>query len=269
MIDTEVLANLLDRVRPIARAAGEAIRRISLEPGDVTDKADGSPLTRADLASHTTIMSGLSPLEPKLPILSEEAVPDSAARSGWDTFWCVDPLDGTKEFIKGLPDYTVNIAIIENAEPILGVIYVPARDQMYYAARGIGALKVDAAGAQPAPIAASAREHPTSAVVSRSHLSAETEEFLARLGVAEMVKRGSSAKICAVAEGAADIYPRFGPTCLWDTAAGAAIARQAGCRVVDLGGKDLSYDLAEGLKRPGFIVCPAGMDLPELSAPKG
>jgi len=257
----ETLARLLEDAKEIAVAAGKAILAVPLEPADVTEKADGSPLTRADLASHETIVSRLGLLEPKLPILSEEGDLKAVEAQGWRTFWCVDPLDGTKEFVAGLPDYTVNIALIEDGRPILGAIYIPAREELYSGAEGIGAFK-SADGEPPRPISASGREEPRTAVVSRSHLSDETEQFLERLSVRRTIQRGSSAKICAVADGSADIYPRFGPTCLWDTAAGTAIARQAGCRVVDFAGEDLSYDLRKGLKRPGFIVHPARLRLP-------
>ena len=182
------------------------------------------------------------------------------AGEGWPTFWCVDPLDGTKEFVKGLGEYTVNIALVEDGAAVLGVIYVPAKDVLYYAATGQGAWKVEGEG-RPAPIRASDCQVPRSAVVSRSHLSKETEDFLAELGITDTVSHGSSIKICAVAEGKADIYPRHGPTCLWDTAAGSAIAIEAGCRVIDLEGEPLSYNPADGLKRPGFIVYPRTVKL--------
>lgn len=260
-MDREQLAALLPPVRRIARAAGEAIRAVSLEPEDVCDKADGSPLTRADLASHETILAGLRQLQPALPVLSEEGDPAGAEAGRWDAFWCVDPLDGTKEFIRGLGDYTVNIALVADAQPVLGVIHVPAADVLYWAARGLGAFR-STGGGPPERIAPNPCRTPVKAVASRSHLSPETGEYLRRLGVSETVQRGSSVKICAVADGSADVYPRLGPTCLWDTAAGAAIAREAGCRVVDLQGSDLSYDPSEGLKRPGFVVYPKSMALP-------
>jgi 3'(2'), 5'-bisphosphate nucleotidase len=258
-MDSEILASLLDAVRPLAVAAGKAILPIAAEVGDVQTKQDGSPLTRADLASHEVIAAGLAKLEPAFPILSEEGDPDTATET-WTTFWCVDPLDGTKEFVKGLDEYTVNIALIEKGAAVLGVVYVPAQDVLYYAAQGLGAWKVEPGG-QPQRIAASGCQIPTSAVVSRSHLSEETKMFLEKLGISEMISHGSSIKICAVAEGKADIYPRHGPTCLWDTAAGAAVAREAGCRVVDLQNHDLSYDPQASLKRPGFIVYPAQLDI--------
>jgi len=258
-LDTDTLQGLLDACLPIAREAGQAILQVAVEGADVQIKQDGSPLTRADTASDAIIAAGLQPLEPKLPILSEEGDVADSSIGGWRTFWCVDPLDGTKEFVKGLGEYTVNIAIVEDAKPVLGVIYVPVQDVMYYGARGLGAWKVPPGG-KPLPIAPSTCQRPAKAVVSRSHLSDETKDFLARLGITDRVSHGSSLKICAVAEGAADIYPRHGPTCLWDTAAGAAIAIEAGCKIVDLAGAPLSYDPSVGIKRAGFIVFPSRFD---------
>jgi len=259
-MDTSILQRLLTEATAIARRAGQAVREIAADVGEVLDKADGSPLTRADRASHEMIVSGLGRLVPAFPILSEEGDLDSFDAGSRRVYWCVDPLDGTKEFIRGLSDYTVNIALVDCGEPTLGVVDVPAAEVTYYAARGLGAFKV-APGARPVPIRPSRCEQPASAVVSRSHLSAETERFLERVGIASTVRRGSSVKICAVAEGSADIYPRFGPTCLWDTAAGAAVAREAGCAVVDLSGEALSYDPDAGLKHAGFLVVPAHLDM--------
>jgi 3'(2'), 5'-bisphosphate nucleotidase len=253
------LEHWLTRTCEIARAAGAAILQVATGDTAAEAKADGSPLTRADLASHDVIMAGLSGLTPRLPILSEEGDLTAFGPDAWSAFWCVDPLDGTKEFVKGLGEYTVNIALVERTVPVLGVIYVPAQDVLYYAARGLRAWRSRGAAAA-LPIAASRCRTARSAVVSRSHLSPETEAFLQGLGVTRSVQHGSSIKICAVAEGTADIYPRHGPTCLWDTAAGTAIALEAGCRVIGLDGSPLSYDPALGLKRPGFIVLPQTLD---------
>ena len=241
------------RAKEIAVVAGEAILKITAEDVDVTEKSDGSPLTRADIASHNTIQSGLESLEPKYPILSEEGDLENISGDSWNIYWCVDPLDGTKEFVKGLDEYTVNIALVERGVPILGVIDAPGLGAKYYAAKDLGAWKVEGDG-RPRRISANKRQRPETAVVSRSHLSAETKDFLSELGITKIVQHGSSLKLCAVAEGTADIYPRHGPTCLWDTAAGTAIATEAGCCVVDVNGEPLSYDPAAGLKHSGFIV---------------
>jgi len=256
-------------VEPVCRAAieaGRAIAEISAEIGQVTDKADGSPLTRADMASHHIIVAALEQLDPALPILSEEGDLD-AFIAGWhETFWCVDPLDGTKEFIKGLDEYTVNIAVVEGGVSVFGVIYVPAKGLLYHAATGLGAWRTDvAAGGEPERIAPTDHAAPRVAVASRSHLDERTQGYLDRLGVEQVIQCGSSVKMTAVAEGRADIYPRFGPTCLWDTAAGAAIAVEAGCSVLALDGAPLSYDPAAGLKREGFLVTPVAMNVPPTS----
>ncbi len=260
-LDSSALEGLGSEVCRIAIEAGKAILPIASELGEVETKKDGSPLTRADLASHNVIQAGLESLEPKFPILSEEGDLEHAGQGEWDIFWCVDPLDGTKEFVKGLDEYTVNIALVESGAAILGVIYVPAKDVLYYAVRGGGAFRRTPSGASPERIRANMCRKPRKAVVSRSHLSQQTREFLDRLDIAETVQYGSSLKICAVAEGKADVYPRHGPTCLWDTAAGAAIAVEAGCRVIDLNGEDLSYSPKTGIKRPGFIVYPSQLDI--------
>ncbi|MCP4378489.1 MAG: 3'(2'),5'-bisphosphate nucleotidase CysQ [bacterium] len=260
-MDQQLLSELLDKIRPLAQAAGKAILQIASEDIGVTEKSDGSPLTRADLASHQTIQAGLSEIEPEFPILSEEGDLDNIGDQEWGTYWCVDPLDGTKEFVKGLTDYTVNIALVKDNKPILGVIDIPAAGVTYLAAEGLGAWKI--AGDTPAvQITTSKCAKPVSAVVSRSHLDTETEQFLEKLGITNAIPHGSSLKICAVADGTADIYPRFGPTCLWDTAAGAAIAIEAGCVVVDLSGDNLIYDPSRNIKHAGFIVSPAGLELP-------
>jgi 3'(2'), 5'-bisphosphate nucleotidase len=255
VIENGRLAELLEPVAQIVRRAGQAILANVPGPDDVAHKADGSPVTRADLAAETVILRGLKELEPGVPIVSEEG-DLQALPVGSKTYWLVDPLDGTKEFLKGLPEYTVNIALVHEGEPVLGVIGIPPLDELYMAARGQGARKV--ANGNVVPLTARAVERPRTAVVSRSHLSPETETLLARLGISEVVPRGSSLKMCAVAEGVADFYPRLGPTCLWDTAAGAAIAREAGCAVVDLAAQPLRYDLSAGLKHAGFLVTAPG-----------
>ncbi|MFW6155149.1 MAG: 3'(2'),5'-bisphosphate nucleotidase CysQ [Planctomycetota bacterium] len=260
-MDSKILQRWLDPACRAAVDAGRAILEIAGELGQVVDKADGSPLTRADLASNTIITEALARLEPPLPILSEEGDLDAFQAGRHRTFWCVDPLDGTKEFVGGRDEYTVNIAIVEDGRPILGVIDVPPKRALYWAVAGGGAWRRVGDG-DAERIAATDRTAPRVAVASRSHLDARTRAYLERLGVDETIQCGSSVKMTAVAEGRADIYPRFGPTCLWDTAAGAAIALEAGCRVLALDGSPLSYDPADGLKREGFLVLPRGMDVP-------
>jgi len=265
-MNKQLLDELLPRIRTIAEAAGEAILQVAAEDLSVTEKCDRSPLTRADIVADGIIRTGLDKLGSQFPILSEEGDLDNLAEKDWSTYWCVDPLDGTKEFINSLSDYTVNIALVRASRPVLGVIDAPALGCAYWAARGLGAWKCRR-GDQPERITPSKCKNPASAVVSRSHLDSDTEQFLEKLGVENAVPRGSSLKICAVADGSADIYPRFGPTCLWDTAAGAAIAIEAGCTVVDLSARDLQYDPRQSIKHYGFIVSPAGMALAPAREP--
>jgi 3'(2'), 5'-bisphosphate nucleotidase len=250
------LGPLLEQVARLARRAGEAIEAVRGGSLEAEEKADGSPVTRADRAAEAILVEGLRPLLPGVVVVSEEGDVDAALASAGSTYWLVDPLDGTKEFLKGLPEYTVNVALVEAGVPILGVVYVSAADCLYLAARGLGARRRDARG--ETPLRVTPLDRPRRAVVSRSHLSPETGALLARLQVTETIPRGSSLKMCAVAEGAADLYPRLGPTRLWDTAAGTAIATEAGCDVVALDGTPLRYDLASGLVRPGFLVTAPG-----------
>jgi 3'(2'), 5'-bisphosphate nucleotidase len=250
------LGPLLEEVGALARRAGEAIEAVRGGPLDTQEKADGSPVTRADRAAEAVLVEGLRSLLPGVAIVSEEGDVQASVAGAGATYWLVDPLDGTKEFLKGLPEYTVNVALVNAGVPVLGAILVPAADCLYLAARGHGALRRDGRG--ETRLLAAAVAHPRRAVVSRSHLSPETGTLLARLGITETIPRGSSLKMCAVAEGAADLYPRLGPTRLWDTAAGAAIAVEAGCDAVALDGTPLRYDLAGGLVLPGFLVSAPG-----------
>jgi 3'(2'), 5'-bisphosphate nucleotidase len=256
VIEPARLPELLEATGALARRAGEAILATVASLGEIEEKADGSPVTRADRAAHDVIFEGLQALDPEIAIVSEEGDLGETVRSAGPTYWLVDPLDGTKEFIAGRPEYTVNIALVEDAVAVLGVIQVPVSGRLYLGARGLGARRVD--GADETPLTPPAVDRPQSAVVSRSHLTKPTEVFLATLGISETTACGSSLKICAVAEGSAHVYPRFGPTCLWDTAAGTGIATAAGCAVVDLKGEPLRYDPARGLKHPGFLVAAPG-----------
>ena len=215
-------------------------------------KADGSPLTRADLASNRVLVAGLPGIE-AAPVLSEESkqVPH-AQRAAWDRFWLVDPIDGTKEFIKRNGEFTVNVALVDASGPTLGVVHAPALGVTYLGEVGRGAW-VDR-GAGPESICAAG--DPTDdlrVVASRSHRGPELEAFLDALGDYACVVMGSSLKLCLVAEGRAHLYPRLGPTMEWDTGAAHAVAKAAGCRVTDLEGRELAYNKAD-LLNPFFIV---------------
>lgn len=247
-----------------AIAAGLAILEI-YESGDfdVTLKGDASPLTRADLASHEVITQALK--STGIPVLSEEgkAIP-FAERKAWNRLWIVDPIDGTKEFIKRNGEFTVNIALVEDGVPALGVIYVPVSRTLYLGEVGEGAWKVAVAEdgtwsqttAQCLPIRDQNR--PYTVVASRSHLSPETEAFIEQLkqehGEVASISKGSSLKLCMVAEGAADCYPRFAPTMEWDTAAGQGICMAAGFQVTDQRTGELMRYNREDLLNAWFLV---------------
>ncbi|MFC6669078.1 3'(2'),5'-bisphosphate nucleotidase CysQ [Marinobacterium aestuariivivens] len=245
---------LLDAVERIARDAGKAIMEIYGREFSVEEKEDKSPLTEADAAAHRLILASLQTLTPAIPVLSEE---DTAAFAGADEsgrYWLVDPLDGTKEFIKRNGEFTVNIALIENGQAVLGVVYAPVLDVAYLGAKGLGAFKIDENGRQPIRVAEHAEGEPWRVVGSRSHAGAETVAWLEKLGKHELVSMGSSLKLCLVAEGVADVYPRLGPTSLWDTAAAQAVVEQAGGAVIRLDGEPLGYGNTREVLNPFFIV---------------
>ncbi|XNM50640.1 3'(2'),5'-bisphosphate nucleotidase CysQ [Escherichia coli] len=213
-------------------------------------KADNSPVTAADIAAHTVIMDGLRTLTPDIPVLSEEDPPGWEVRQHWQRYWLVDPLDGTKEFIKRNGEFTVNSSLIDHGKPILGVVYAPVMNVMYSAAEG-KAWKEEC-GVRKQIEVRDAR--PPLVVISRSHADAELKEYLQQLGEHQTTSIGSSLKFCLVAEGQAQLYPRFGPTNIWDTAAGHAVAAAAGAHVHDWQGKPLDYTPRESFLNPGFRV---------------
>ncbi|MGO1617958.1 MAG: 3'(2'),5'-bisphosphate nucleotidase CysQ [Oceanisphaera sp.] len=246
---------LVTEVTAIAREAGALIMEIYARPFSVTEKADNSPLTEADAAAHQLIEQQLTQLAPLLPVLSEE---DTASFAGADTqgrYWLIDPLDGTKEFIKRNGEFTVNIALVEHGKPVLGVVYAPALGLCYTAARGLGAQKIDAQGKMSdLTVATHTPKQPWRVVGSRSHAGDAMPRLLAQLGEHGLVAMGSSLKLCLVAEGSADVYPRLGPTSLWDTAAAHCVVEQAGGTVVQLNGSPLDYGNTQQLLNPYFLV---------------
>ena len=250
----EVDRRLLDEVRRIAAAAADRILDVYRSPFEVGRKADASPLTEADLASHRTIVEGLRALTPAIPVLSEESADaDSATRATWSRYWLVDPLDGTKDFVKRNGEFTVNIALIDRHAPVLGVVAVPVTGVSYAAARGLGARRHDPEGERGLAVRRPARR-PFRVAASRSHRDRTTTAFIRHLGPAEEVSIGSSLKFCLLAEGAIDIYPRFGPTCEWDTAAAQCVVEQAGGRVTDVGLEPLRYNTGESFLNPYFLA---------------
>ncbi len=220
---------MLNKIIELAKRAGDEILEFYNKEIEVSQKEDSSPLTKADMAAHHVIVDGLKELTPEIPIISEESgVPDYSVRKSWNKLWLVDPLDGTKEFIKKNGEFTVNIALIENGKPTLGVVYVPVKGITYYGEKESGSFK------QLKDNSFIKLETPefkktgrARIVVSRSHGDGTTVEKLERIGITviEEVPSGSSIKFCLVAEGKADIYPRLGPTMEWDTAAADAVYR--------------------------------------------
>ncbi len=240
-------ADLLEQVIPLAREAGKLIMAIYAEDFAVTHKADASPVTQADAVAEAAIVQGLRALAPMLPIVAEEAVSAGEKVSAGERFWLVDPLDGTKEFISRNGEFTVNIALIEQGEPVLGVVYAPALDRLYAGARGLGAFRIGAGGLREAIACRPPGADGLVVVASRSHGDeAALEAFLAGRKVARVAQAGSSLKLCLLAEGEADVYPRLGRTMEWDIAAGHAVLAAAGGRVCDLQGRPLGYG------KPGF-----------------
>lgn len=247
----------LAAVVQVAKRAGDAVMPIYLRPrAEVAtqNKHDGSPLSEADLLAHRLILADLAALAPQLPCLSEEsAVIPYAERALWDSFWLIDPIDGTKEFLAQNGDFTVNIALIHQHRTILGVVYAPATQSCYFAAEGLGAFSQMAAAAalplavRPVPLV------PTIAV-SRRHGKPELNELLSIYPEHHVCHRGSSVKFCLIAAGEVDAYPRRAPTSEWDTAAAQCVLEQAGGHVVDFTGSALRYNTRDTLLNPYFVA---------------
>jgi 3'(2'), 5'-bisphosphate nucleotidase len=251
MRDLQALARAL---KPVADRAGAAIMRVYDGTFAVQRKEDNSPLTLADLESQRVIIEALTVLTPGVPILSEESAQAPwAERRTWRELWVVDPLDGTREFVKRNGEFTVNIGLVEDHEPVLGLVSAPALGLLYWGALGVGAFS-QARGAAERPIHVAAPHTPLKVVASRSHASPETAGYLARLKSHELTGIGSSLKFCWLADGKADLYPRFGPTSEWDTAAGQALLEAAGGHVTRLDGHRLRYNCRESLINGDFLA---------------
>jgi 3'(2'), 5'-bisphosphate nucleotidase len=244
----------LEDIKQVAKKAGDLIMEIYKKDFEVEYKEDKSPLTEADKASNELICEELKELYPQIPLMSEEnKQTEYDKRKNWEYYFCIDPIDGTKEFVKKNDEFTVNIALIHKATPVLGVVYAPALDEMYYAKKGYGAYK----NGQELPLQVNnTPKEKLFVVASKSHLSEETQSFIDTLDSkkVEQVSKGSSLKLCMVAEGIADIYPRLAPTMEWDTAAADAIVRESGKMTylykID---EPIKYN-KEDLLNPWFIV---------------
>lgn len=255
---SQLVLNVID----LAHHAGDAILEIYEGGFSVAAKEDGSPLTLADQRSHNFIVGALQDVTPDIPILSEEsAAVAHEERSKWERFWLVDPLDGTREFVKRNGEFTVNIALIEGRSPVLGVVYTPVKRICHYGVRGGGAYRLDRNGK---PVAIRVRDYAggrATVVASRSHARGSLQQFLGRLEAAEgaydVASMGSALKICIIAEGQGDIYPRLGPTSEWDTAAGQCVLECAGGKLVNRDGAPFLYN-KELLLNPWFLAVGGG-----------
>lgn len=268
MRQTEISATMVSQVLEIASQAGAAIMGVYAEmqagaagtgAAQVSHKDDGSPLTKADLLAHQLIARGLAALTPHIPVVSEEDDASQRHRLPTGQFWLIDPLDGTKEFLARNDEFTVNIALVQDGVAIYGVVLAPALAQTYWGGLGIGAYRSVNQHIDPIQVALAdkqPRQQPLRVVASKSHMNAETVAFIERLGPHALVQAGSSLKFCRVAEGSADVYPRLGPTCEWDTAAAQAIVEAAGGCVLGLDGAPLRYGKPE-LLNPHFVAASA------------
>jgi len=245
--------SILPDVIKVADEASQRVLHIYQSDFKINYKDDSSPITAADIASHEIIEKGLRRISRDIPVLSEEGadIPWEERRH-WRRFWLVDPIDGTKEFTQRTGEFTVNIALIEDGEPVLGVVTVPALKEAYWGVKGEGAHRRDRSGlVQPIRVVESRQA--VRVLASKNHLNDETRSFIEKLGEHEFLQAGSSLKFCRIAEGRADIYPRLGPTSEWDTAAAHAVLVAAGGKVETLNGKPLRYG-KENLQNPHFIA---------------
>jgi 3'(2'), 5'-bisphosphate nucleotidase len=253
--DLKIAERLTQDALTIARQAGERIVEVYGGDFDVSYKSDQTPLTTADLAAHEIILGQLQELDPKLPVLSEESDAISfEERHGWDTYWLVDPLDGTREFLRRNGEFSVNIALISNNRPIAGVIFAPILQVAYFATHTCGAFK-QVGESTPKLIHVRSAPKPVTVARSRSPVTGPNlRQFLDGIGDHDEIPMGSALKSCLVAEGVADIYARLGPTGEWDTAAAQCIVEEAGGYVTDTRSRGLTYNMRESLINPNFLV---------------
>jgi 3'(2'), 5'-bisphosphate nucleotidase len=263
LITEQLVAELVS----LTEAAGAAILEVYETDFDVETKSDESPLTQADLASHRIIEAGLARLTPDVPLFSEESeLPPFETRRSWSRYWLVDPLDGTKEFVNRNGEFTVNIALIEGQQPVVGIVGVPVRGHVYVGLQGEGAYRLSRVEGEPDRIALNGRPmdeaSPLVVVASRSHGGERLERYLLELeetfGGVSRTPVGSSLKLCILAEGAADLYPRLGPTSEWDIAAAHAVLVAAGGEVWAVDGSPLAYNSKESVLNPEFFAASDG-----------
>ncbi|AWV08155.1 3'(2'),5'-bisphosphate nucleotidase CysQ [Marilutibacter maris] len=246
---------LREQVIRLAYRAAEAILEVYDSEFAVQHKDDRSPLTAADLAAHRCIVAGLAELTPDIPVLSEESADEVPLerRRGWPRLWVVDPLDGTREFVKRNGEFTVNIALVEDGVPVFGVVQAPVTAVAWHGGLELGAFRREH-GADVALQTRRPASPPLKVAASRSHRDEHTEAFIARMGEVEPIGLGSSLKFCRIAEGGMDVYPRFGPTSEWDTAAGQCVLEGAGGVVLDPQGRPFRYNQRDTLLNGRFIA---------------
>lgn len=249
----------------LIRSAGKAILPYWQQELTVSSKADTSPVTAADLKAHEVLHDGLSRLWPDVPVLSEEASDIAlSVRQGWQRWWLVDPLDGTKEFISGSDEFTVNIALIEQGRVVWGLVGLPVTGKCYFGGRGMGAGYETSDGQRHAIHVRTQPESAFTVVASRRHSSPQQERLLtglkARFDDMQLISIGSSLKFCLLAEGKADFYPRLAPTSQWDTAAAQGVLEGAGGEVLDMNGRPFTYDARESYLNPSFLALPSAVD---------
>ena len=249
------LKELLDPVIQIAYQAGKAIMEVYDAGFSIEEKSDHTPVTEADMAANNVIESGLRELTPHLPILTEEVKPTPyAERKKWPRYWLIDPLDGTREFIKRNGEFTVNIALIDGGESVMGLVYAPVIGVLYYAAKGQGSFKQASLNEPKAIHVRDKCSGKTIVACGRSNPSKEMKDFIKNLGEHEIIRVGSALKSCLVAEGKADLYARLGPTSEWDTAAAQCVVEEAGGAITDTQMQRLQYNNKDDLLNPHFFV---------------
>ncbi|QQS28892.1 MAG: 3'(2'),5'-bisphosphate nucleotidase CysQ [Sphingobacteriales bacterium] len=249
----------LNYLLELVKEAGRAIMEVYSQTFEVIQKSDDSPLTLADTRSNQILVAGLIQKYPHIPVISEETkLTGYSDRKNWETYWLIDPLDGTKEFVKRNGEFTINLALISHQTPVTGIVYVPAQELTYYAIKGKGSFKLEK-GKPPVKLKSSPAElgKPVLTFASRSHRNQATDDFIQGLvkkyGEVTVIGAGSALKFCFVAEGKAHFYPRFSPCMEWDTAAGHIVATESGATVVQPDGSPLIYN-KENLLSPSFIV---------------
>ncbi len=256
MLDVKLTVDFKKIIATAIAAGKEILAFYQKENIGKSEKIDNSPLTEADIASHQLIVQQLKTLTPDIPVLSEESADIPwEVRKSWQRYWLIDPLDGTKEFIKRNGEFTVNIALIDNHKPVFGVVHAPVLDTTWVGEKEGSAIKIQAGEQKAIKVIHHVTGTPWRVVASRTHVGDSLKTFLSQLGAYELISMGSSLKFCLVAEGKADVYPRLGPTSEWDTAAAHAVVNAAGGEVVIAeNGQPLVYNTKESLLNPHFLV---------------